>query len=271
MVGVFVHWVYGPHTTDGVVGKDNPLLLASQLLRPLAGPGRAAQHRRVPREPGPRALAHLDRRARLDDRPGVSWSGSTSGARPAGSPTPSEAIAYHAPVSRAAAGAARAKWPPRSARRPLADPDAGRHLDGHDQRLLRPAAARRRSASPSTRSTRRGSSTAGAASTTSASTTRSRSSATRASRSTGVRAAPTTSTSRRRREQLRDYLAVARHGRRVQGRCLGWQYQLGLIPLRPPSATSPKGCSTRPAAPNRTATRSPAPPRPTRATSCRWR
>jgi len=31
IVGVFVHWVYGPHTTDGVVGKDNPLLLASNF------------------------------------------------------------------------------------------------------------------------------------------------------------------------------------------------------------------------------------------------
>jgi len=30
-VGVFVHWVYGPHTCDGVVGKDNPLLLASNF------------------------------------------------------------------------------------------------------------------------------------------------------------------------------------------------------------------------------------------------
>jgi L-fucose isomerase-like protein len=30
-IGVFVHWVYGPHTTDGVVGKDNPLLLASNF------------------------------------------------------------------------------------------------------------------------------------------------------------------------------------------------------------------------------------------------
>jgi len=29
--GVFVHWVYGPHTTDGVVGKDNPLLLVSNF------------------------------------------------------------------------------------------------------------------------------------------------------------------------------------------------------------------------------------------------
>ena len=31
MVGVFVHWTYGPHTCDGVVGKDNPLLLASNF------------------------------------------------------------------------------------------------------------------------------------------------------------------------------------------------------------------------------------------------
>jgi L-fucose isomerase-like protein len=31
MVGIFAHWVYGPHTTDGVVGKDNPLLLASNF------------------------------------------------------------------------------------------------------------------------------------------------------------------------------------------------------------------------------------------------
>jgi L-fucose isomerase-like protein len=31
MIGVCVHWCYGPHTTDGVVGKDNPLLLASNF------------------------------------------------------------------------------------------------------------------------------------------------------------------------------------------------------------------------------------------------
>ncbi|MCC6551465.1 MAG: fucose isomerase [Polyangiaceae bacterium] len=31
MVAVCVHWFYGPHTTDGVVGKDNPLLLASNF------------------------------------------------------------------------------------------------------------------------------------------------------------------------------------------------------------------------------------------------
>ena len=31
MVGVFVHWTYGPHVVDGVVGKENPLLLASNF------------------------------------------------------------------------------------------------------------------------------------------------------------------------------------------------------------------------------------------------
>src|SRR3954447_13649740 len=31
MVGVFVHWTYAPHTVDGVVGKNAPLLLASNF------------------------------------------------------------------------------------------------------------------------------------------------------------------------------------------------------------------------------------------------
>ena len=31
IVGVCVHWFYGPHTVDGVTGKDNPLLLASNF------------------------------------------------------------------------------------------------------------------------------------------------------------------------------------------------------------------------------------------------
>lgn len=30
-IGVFCHWTYGPHTVDGMVGKDNPLLLASNF------------------------------------------------------------------------------------------------------------------------------------------------------------------------------------------------------------------------------------------------
>jgi L-fucose isomerase-like protein len=30
-IGVFVHWAYAPHTCDGVASKDNPLLLASNF------------------------------------------------------------------------------------------------------------------------------------------------------------------------------------------------------------------------------------------------
>jgi L-fucose isomerase-like protein len=37
------------------------------------------------------------------------------------------------------------------------------------------------------------------------------------------------------REQLRDYLAVLDMVHEFKADCLGWQYQLGLIPLRPPS------------------------------------
>ncbi len=37
------------------------------------------------------------------------------------------------------------------------------------------------------------------------------------------------------REQLRDYLAVLDMMGEFEADCLGWQYQLGLIPLRPPS------------------------------------
>ncbi len=31
LIGLFVHWVYGPHTTDGTIGKETPLLLASNF------------------------------------------------------------------------------------------------------------------------------------------------------------------------------------------------------------------------------------------------
>jgi L-fucose isomerase-like protein len=37
------------------------------------------------------------------------------------------------------------------------------------------------------------------------------------------------------REQLRDYLAVLDMVHEFEADCIGWQYQLGLIPLRPPS------------------------------------
>jgi len=31
MIGMYTHWVYGPHTTEGVVGKTTPLLMVSNF------------------------------------------------------------------------------------------------------------------------------------------------------------------------------------------------------------------------------------------------
>jgi L-fucose isomerase-like protein len=31
IIGLYTHWVYGPHTVDGVIGKNNPLLLLSNF------------------------------------------------------------------------------------------------------------------------------------------------------------------------------------------------------------------------------------------------
>jgi hypothetical protein len=31
LIGICVHWFYGPHTVEGVIGKENPLLLASNF------------------------------------------------------------------------------------------------------------------------------------------------------------------------------------------------------------------------------------------------
>ena len=159
MVGVFVHWVYGPHTVDGVVGKDNPLLLASQLLGDLARPGRPAQHRRLARERRPGRLARLDRRRRLDGRRRVHGAARRvvldrpDRLRHGRARTTPRAVSAEAPAV-AERGARRD--PPQA--RP--GPDARRHVDGDDQRLLRPAAARPDRLQPSTRSTRPGSSSA---------------------------------------------------------------------------------------------------------------
>ncbi len=71
------------------------------------------------------------------------------------------------------------------------------------------------------------------------------------------------------REQLRDYLAVLDLAGEFKADCIGWQYQLGLIPLRPPSdfAEGLLNSTCRPESNGDTV----APrPRPTRATWCRW-
>ena len=72
------------------------------------------------------------------------------------------------------------------------------------------------------------------------------------------------------REQLRDYLAVLDLLDEFQADCLGWQYQLGLLPLLPPSDFAEGLLNSHVPARRRTATSSSPAPRPTRATSSRW-
>ncbi len=140
IVGVFVHWVYGPNTTEGVVGKDNPLLLASNfsgqwpglvgLLNTgacLESLGRA--HSRIWTD-APDWTKDATFMERLDE-----WLSSGAIAYPTDGLLRSAAISADA-RERALRVAAGIK------KRRAFDHDAGRHLHGHDQRLLRPAAAR---------------------------------------------------------------------------------------------------------------------------------
>ena len=137
MVGVFVHWTYAPHTVDGVVGKDNPLLLASNfsgtwpglvaLLNTgasLESVGRAAS--RVWTD-APDWTADARFMDRLDE-----WC--STGRDPL----------RHAELHAASAVSSRRGHTAGKVARcdpPAADPraHARRHVDGHDQRLLRPA------------------------------------------------------------------------------------------------------------------------------------
>ena len=112
-----------------------------QLLGALAGARRPAQHRapvsrawtastRASGPTRPTSSSDAGFMERLDE-----WCSSGSDRA-----TPRTSIAYHAPICAEAAGCAR-EVAGEIRRRPPADPDARRHLDGHDQRLLRAAPA----------------------------------------------------------------------------------------------------------------------------------
>ncbi len=63
-----MHWVYGPHTTDGVVGKDNPLLLASNFSGTWPGLVGLLNTGACLESVEPAVLAGLDRRAETGQR-----------------------------------------------------------------------------------------------------------------------------------------------------------------------------------------------------------
>jgi L-fucose isomerase-like protein len=232
IAGVFAHWVYGPHTTEGVVGKDNPLLLASNFsgrwpgLVGLLNTGACLtslkrKHSRIwttasDWSSDPTFMAELDE-----------WCQSGFVTHP------EKGIAYHAPISEdAAARAARVAGGIRK-KRPLiimlGDTSMGMINGYFGPRLLAPYGFSEHKIDQAWIIDRgRGI------------TDRRVTDALAFVKAQGVtfhwgEATASDFTEHSTSEQLRDYLAVLDLVAEYGGDCLGWQYQLGLIPLRPPS------------------------------------
>jgi len=228
MVGVCVHWFYGPHTTDGVVGKDNPLLLASNFsgqwpgLVGLLNTGACLEsldrpHSRIWTD-APDWTEDDAFMARLDE-----WC--SSGAVRYGD----EAIRYHAPVSAEASARALKVAESFRDRRALilmlGDTSMGMINGYFGPRLLNRHGFTEHKIDQAW-IIDRGRSIADA----------------RIDEALAFVKAKGVAfhhgddfTEDSTREQLRDYLAVLDMIGEFKADCLGWQYQLGLIPLRPPS------------------------------------
>ncbi len=270
MIGMCVHWFYGPHTTDGVVGKDNPLLLASNFSGQWPGLVGLLNTGACLESLGRPLLADLDRRRRLDGRRGLHGAARRVVHERDASPTTRASWPTRRRCPPAASGRAHAVAR-RVARPPRPDPDARRHVDGHDQRLLRAAAAATGTASASTRSTRPGSSIAGRGIDERRIDAGARlREGTRRHLPLGRSLASRTSPSRPRASSCATTCACSTWWTSTRPTASAGSISSGCSGCgrRP---TSPKGCSTRRAGPSRRATRSSAAPRPTRATSSRWR
>jgi L-fucose isomerase-like protein len=238
LVGVCVHWFYGPHTTDGVVGKDNPLLLASNfsgrwpglvgLLNTgacLESVGRA--HSRVWTDAADWTgdAAFMDRLAEWCESGRIAW--------------PEDEIAYSAPVSAAAVRTAREVAAGIRARRVLVmmlgDTSMGMINGYFGPRLLNPHGFTEHkidqawivSRGPSISDKRIDDALA---------LVKARGVTFHyGERAPGAAMGADDFDERATREQLRDYLVALDLVREYKADCIGWQYQLGLIPLRPPS------------------------------------
>jgi L-fucose isomerase-like protein len=232
MIGVCVHWFYGPHTTEGVLGKDNPLLLASNFsgqwpgLVGLLNTGACLEMlgRRFSRvwTDAPDFSADEQFMARLEQ-----WC-TTGAIRYA-----QDDIAQHAPVSAQASALAREVAAELRARRALilmlGDTSMGMINGYFGPRLLHKHGFAEHKVDQAWIIDRGR-----------------RIPEKRIDDAFGfVRAKGATFhwrdkdaqdfTEEATREQLRDYLVVKDMLEEFKADCLGWQYQLGLIPLRPPS------------------------------------
>lgn len=232
IVGVFVHWVYGPHTTDGVVGKDNPLLLASNFsgqwpgLVGLLNTGACLtslnrKHSRI-WTTAPDFSSDETFMARLDE-----WC-SSGAIQYDGS-----AIRRHAPVSLEAAARAQRVASDLRKRRPLilmlGDTSMGMINGYFGPRKLNPHGFSEHKIDQAWILSRG-----------KEITDRRIDDALAFVKDRGVtfhygEGTAKDFTEQSTREQLRDYLVVKDLLEEYGADCLGWQYQLGLIPLRPPS------------------------------------
>jgi L-fucose isomerase-like protein len=232
LLGVFVHWVYGPHTTDGVTGKDNPLLLASNFsgqwpgLVGLLNTGACLEtvgreHSRIWTDSpdfsaDPRFMERLDEWCQTGK---VHYQ--------------EQSIFRHAAISSAAVGLARKVADEVRRRRPLllmlGDTSMGMINGYFGPRLLHPVGFAEHKIDQAW-IIDRGRRIEQKRIDDAFSFVEDR----------GVtfhwgEAGATDFGEQATREQLRDYLAVLDMVHEFKADCLGWQYQLGLIPLRPPS------------------------------------
>ena len=232
IIGVFVHWVYGPHTTDGVVGKDNPLLLASNfsgtwpglvgLLNTgacLESVGRKCSRIWTDAENWTADKAFM---ARLDE-----WcsTGSIN--------YPEEEIVYSAPVSAGAARTARKVAAEIRRRRILAlmlgDTSMGMINGYFGPRLLNRVGFTEHKVDQAWVIDRGRS--IGRKRIEDAFEFVKEHGVVFHYRESGAEDFDESAT----KEQLRDYLAVLDMVKEFKADCVGWQYQLGLLKLRPPS------------------------------------
>lgn len=232
MIGVCVHWFYGQHTTEGVVGKDNPLLLASNFsgrwpgLVGLLNTGacletvdRAFSRAWTSAEDWTRDATFMDRLEEWCSTGRIEYSKGE--------------VRYHAPISQAASALAGEVAAEIRARRilimMLGDTSMGMINGYFGPRLLAPYGFSEHKIDQAWLIDRG-----------------------RRIEDTRIDAALSFVKGKglnfhwkeggnddfdenSSREQLRDYLTVLDLLQEYHGDCLGWQYQLGLIPLRPPS------------------------------------
>jgi L-fucose isomerase-like protein len=232
LIAVCSHWFYAPHTTDGVVGKDAPLLLASNFsgqwpglvgllntAASLESVNRAHSRIWTDATDWTKDVSFMDRLAQWCETGRIAY--------------PQDEIRYHAPILPQAAELAGRVAASIRERRVLAlmlgDTSMGMINGYFGPRLLNRYGFTEHKVDQAWIIDRGRSIHA-----------RRIDDALKFVRDRGVvfhwgEAGVEDFTEQATREQLRDYLAVLDLIREYKTDCIGWQYQLGLINLRPPS------------------------------------